>query len=213
MPASKLGIYNEALGHAQSHDTIETLAEVSAAKGTLDRFYDTAVEASLEATDWDFARRYLLLTGKISTDNPQVRWNFWYTMPSDVLRPWAMRHNLDEQSVQWQDGHHWEMFSDITNGLVIGTDIDEPILRYTSNTYISDLSNWPATFSNSVALRLAYMSVNQLSGANASDRSQLLSDWMLALESAHTARVGVPEPEAYAPNLMARFRPLGTQGL
>lgn len=208
---TQLGIYNEALGHAQSHDSVETLAEVSAAKGTLDRFWRTAVEASLEGSDWDFARRYLPLTGAISTPNPQNRWNFWFTQPADVLRPWSLRSARDEQSVQWMEGHKWERHTDAANGLVIATDIEEPILRYTSRTYITDLANWTATFGNAVAFRLAYMSVNQLAGARASVRAQLLQDWQVALESAHTARVGEPEQESWAPNLMARNRPLGTR--
>lgn len=84
MATSAVAIGNMALGHVASRVTIESFTEQSAEAGQVNLWYDISRLQTLEAFNWNFARRRQALALH-SDDPPLALWSFRYSVPSDVV--------------------------------------------------------------------------------------------------------------------------------
>lgn len=88
---SKVQIVNQALASIASRSTIADLNEGSTEAITALTFYDTALDATLRAAHWNFARAQILLTllgdaTKTPTPDPvPTPWVYEYAYPSDCV--------------------------------------------------------------------------------------------------------------------------------
>ena len=95
---SKTRIANMALSHVGAEHDIESLAEISTEADAVELWYDYSLQQALEAFDWSFARKRIVLTlhgDTISTTSNQPLagvWGFRYKYPNDCIVVRKMQH-------------------------------------------------------------------------------------------------------------------------
>lgn len=134
-----------ALSHVGARSIIESFDEESGEAKEINLWYDFARKQTLEAFDWNFARKRLALAGH--DDDPPDNWLFRYQYPADCLvarhivnpanqftaisstgRVWVTSHELQRQN----DAIPFEI--EQSNGTKsILTNLEEATLVYTFN--------------------------------------------------------------------------------
>lgn len=95
---SKTRIANMALSHVGAENDIESLSEVSVEAAAVELWYDYSLQQTLEAFDWSFARKRIVLTlhgDTISTtaNEPLAGvWGFRYKYPNDCVVVRKIQH-------------------------------------------------------------------------------------------------------------------------
>jgi hypothetical protein len=158
--ATKLALYNDAL-LALGQERLATTADAVSARYALDDAYDKALAWCLEQGYWNFAMRAVELTSTPSID-PAFGFTYAVTKPDDWVRSHSISasETFDPPLLQYND----------ENGLWY-VNVDPLFVRYVSNDtdYGLDLSLWPETFANYVALRLAVKTCKRITGTNPDD--------------------------------------------
>ena len=163
MPTSKLAVYNIALGHLGERK-LASLAENREPRRVLDDYWDATALYCLERGLWKFARRSALIDASTSI-TPQFGLTHAFEKPSDWIRTFVISDNerFDPPLLQYKD----------ENGLWYA-DTDPLYVEYVSRdpAFGLDLSLWPETFSDYVALRLAAQACPRIT--NSSTRLDIL---------------------------------------
>lgn len=95
---SKTRIANMALSHVGAENDIESLSEVTVEAAAVELWYDYSLQQTLEAFDWSFARKRVVLTlhGDVisTTANEPLAgvWGFRYKYPNDCVVVRKMQH-------------------------------------------------------------------------------------------------------------------------
>lgn len=146
--ASKLGVYNAALLHIGERK-LSSLSEAREPRRALDDVWDTTVAYCLEQGFWNFAMRTVQMDSSASVD-PAFGYQYAFTKPADWVRTYVVAsdealRNLLKGSEFNDEAGYWY------------ANIDPMWAKYVSNdtAYGMDLSLWPETFAEYVALRLA----------------------------------------------------------
>jgi hypothetical protein len=166
--ASKIDVFNMALGHIGISSTVADELERSPERVICSRYWDTCRDAlfSYKDMEWKFATNTVVLA---DLGDPPNGWAFRYRYPNDCINalgvvgatgrtePVEQRPKFD---VQYQ-----------ADGRVILTDMPEAVLRYTKR--VEEAERWPSSFVEAMAYRLASMIVMPLKN-DAGNRNNLL---------------------------------------
>lgn len=185
--ADKLEIYNLALGHLGERK-LASLSENREPRRVLDDFYDNAVAYCLERGFWNWAMRTVLLDSDPSYD-PPFGYTLAFTKPMDWVRTYVISDSdrLDPPLLRYIDeGGLWY------------ADCDPVYVRYVSNdsAWGMDLGQWPESFADYLAARLAVRTCKRISGANPSDDLKTEERRTLAVARSRDA---MDEPPGFPP--------------
>lgn len=157
MSASKLAIYNEALGHLGSRE-LASLTENRDPRRRLDQAWAPAILYTLEQAPWSFAIRSVQLEPTPSIE-PGFGYALAYEKPADWLK--TVKVAGDERFmcpvVRYTDesGYWW-------------TDADPLFVRFVSTdpAYGLDPSRWSPSFAAYLAIRLAQLACQRITGSS-----------------------------------------------
>lgn len=172
----KLGLYNLALHHLGER-RIMTLAENQETRRVLDHAWDGVNARCLEEGQWNFATRAVELTSNPSID-PSFGYEFAFTKPDDWVRTVGMSDGPDfgytTTDVLDENGFWW-------------SSLDPLFVRYVSSdaSFGGDISRWPQTYVDFVALELAFQCCKRITG-NGETKAQIEKD----LKKAKTSALG-----------------------
>src|SRR3990167_4602971 len=143
---TKLLLYNEALVHLGQRRLL-SLNDRLDARRALDDVWDSTIAYCLEQGFWNFAIRSALIDASTSV-TPSFGYTYAAAKPSDWIRTFevSVTGRLDQPLLQFNDeSGYWYC------------DYDPIYVRYISNdtAYGFDLSQWPKSYTNYVAHRLA----------------------------------------------------------
>lgn len=158
--SSKLALYNDAM-LILGQERLASLSEASAARYALDDTYAETLKFCLEQGFWNFAIRAVQVDSSSSV-TPTFGFRYAFTVPSDFIRLYAISA-AQELSPPLTDYAHETVYWYANN--------DPLFVSYVSNStaYGGDLSNWPATFADYVAHRLAVKTCKRITGSFPSD--------------------------------------------
>lgn len=162
--ASKLALYNEALGHLGERK-LSALSENREPRRVLDDYYDGTLNYCLARGFWNFAMRAVSMT-ESATITPQFGWTFAFEKPTDWIRTFMVSDNENFYPLLAR-------FNDEAS--VIYCDSSPLYFKYVSNdaSYGLNLSAWPETFTVYVGLRLAWMACRRVGQLSAEDKKAL----------------------------------------
>lgn len=147
--ATKLGLYNLALGHL-GEQLLTTETDPYSRRRELDNFYPLALSTCLEAGQWNFAARTVYATADATS--PSFGWQYQFTKPTDWVR--TMGVSTDEYLTNPLTRYEDEV------GVWLA-DVNPLYFRYVSNHATLGgglLTAWPATYEAYVAGKLAELS-------------------------------------------------------
>lgn len=185
--ATKLVLYNDAL-LALGQEKLASLEEASSARYALDDQYDKAVNYALEQGFWNFAMRSVELASMPSMA-PAFGYTYAVAKPDDWVRTLTFSSSetfnpplldLNDEAGVWY------------------VNVDPLFVRYVSDdpTYGLDLSLWPETFADYVALRLADKTCKRITGSYPGD--DMLKAEKRALAGARS-KDAMNEPPGFPP--------------
>lgn len=154
--ASKLEIYNMALGHIGERK-ISSLTEAREPRRALDDFYDAVVAGCLEEGFWNWSMRTIEQAASESYD-PEFGLTYAFEKPTDWVRTYLIStsERMDPPLLEYVDeGGLWY------------ADVDPLYIKFVSNgtTYGLDLSLWSQRFADYVAASLAVKSCKRVTGS------------------------------------------------
>jgi hypothetical protein len=157
---TKLTLYNAAI-RKLGHERLASLAEASTARYALDDAYDETLGYCLEQGFWNFAMRAVQIDRSASV-TPTFGYTHAFAKPADLIRLYAMSAE-DTLRAALTD------FVDEPNYWFANQ--DPLFVKYVSDdtAYGRDLSIWPVTFANYVALRLAAETCRRITGSAPSE--------------------------------------------
>lgn len=158
--ATKLTLYNSAI-RKLGHERLASLAEASAARYALDDAYDETFSFCLEQGFWNFALRAVQADSSISV-TPTFGYTFAFAKPEDFIR-------LHKMSAEETLRTPLRDYVDEPNFWY--ANVDPLFVKYVSSdsAYGADLSIWPATFAEFMALRLAVETCKRITGSAPSE--------------------------------------------
>lgn len=151
--ASKIDVFNMALGHIGVSSTINDELERSPERVICSRYWDTCRDALLayKSMPWSFANaleKLAMLPG-----DPPDGWGFRYRYPNDCIN--AIEIYADNVRATSNDRRSQFDVAYQADGRVILCDVREATLRYTKR--ITEVERWPAQFVEAMSFRLAAM--------------------------------------------------------
>jgi hypothetical protein len=155
MATDKLKIYNMALGHLLER-RLRSLSENREPRRVLDDYWDQEVAYCLERKMWNFIQRAVTIDASTSV-TPAFGFLYAFPLPDDWIRTKKISSvpTLDPPLLQMkEESGFWY------------TNITPIYVSYNSNNpqYGMDLSLWPASFIDYVALRLARKACGRIPG-------------------------------------------------
>lgn len=164
MATSKVQIGNLALANLGSKNTIESFTEESTEASLINTWYDHCRQFLLEAVDWNFARKRLILATS-SEDPPSGIWAYRYGYPSDCV---VAREIENSSGGTEGDAIPFEIeFEEVGDIKTILTDMQDATLIYTKN--ITDPSLFPSSFIHALAAFLAANMAFPLTGKTSTE--------------------------------------------
>lgn len=149
--ASRVDVYNMALGHCGNSSTIASDEERSPERVICARFWDTALDSLLswKSADWRFAQTSVLLA---DLGSPPTNWAYRYRYPNDCLRAMylvvpGLRNPPNNARPVFEVGYE-------DSARVILTDQPAAELRYIKR--ITAVERLPAPVVHALSLWLAY---------------------------------------------------------
>lgn len=188
--ASQLEITNMALSHIGARDRVASLVENSQEAVSASLWYGLSRQMSLEAYDWNFARKRVALTEDAAAP-PTGEWGWRFVYPSDCLKARQIQNPGVPYVPMTYDSHRFFVQPDAIPFMVelspdglrrtILVDLEEPDLIYTSD--VTDTTLFSPYFTMSLSYALAHNLCYKLTG------KQQLADRMfqLFLNSIRTA--------------------------
>ena len=150
--ASKVDVWNMALGHLGVTTTIASPTENTKERKTMSRYYDVALEATLRDRNWPFATKYKnpgLVTDFTADDDATLEWDYAYRYPTDCLFVRRVMGNGGRTSAVRVP---FRIVSDDT-GRLIYTDMEDAKIEYTAK--VTDPVKFPPDFMLALSERLA----------------------------------------------------------
>lgn len=193
--ASKIDVFNMALGHIGVSSTVADELERSPERVICTRYWDTCRDAlfSYKDMEWKFATATVVLA---DLGDPPLGWGFRYRYPNDCInahevmgetgrtQPVALRPKFD---VQYE-----------ADGRVILTDTPDAVLRYTKR--IEEVERWPSSFVEAMGYRLAGLIVMPLKN-DPGNRNNLLQLAEQFVQIAMCASLNEGEPDGPFPSI------------
>ncbi len=148
--ASKIDVYNMALSHIGSTETVADDMERSVERITCSRFWDTCRDAlfSYKDVEWKFATATVALA---SIGTPPDGWGYQYRYPNDCINALEILNGYSRSTPEALRVPFEVRYE--ANGRVIVCDMESAVLRYTKR--VEEVERWPAYFVEAMAARLA----------------------------------------------------------
>ena len=135
----------------------------------LNNYYETARDEVLKANDWNFAQKYRVLTPS-NRQNLHPKFMYMFDYPNDCLNARELYdHDGDDLKKEFQVSA-----DDICNK-VIYCNVENALLKYTRR--ITDEQFFDAEFSNALALYLAALTGQALTGSQQKADDALKKYW------------------------------------
>lgn len=146
MAASKLGLYNEALGHLMERK-LASLSEAREPRRVLDDYWDRVVGHCLGRHFWKWGKRVIQIDAS-TTIVPAFGWTYAFAIPTDWIRTYVV------SSVETFTPPLWDYAEETGYWYANFTPL---FVSYISNDpqYGMNIGKWPDFFADYVALRLA----------------------------------------------------------
>lgn len=148
--ASKIDIFNMALGHIGTTVTIADELEKTTERRTCSQYYDTVRDELLayKSTDWNFAMTSVALA---DIGNPPTNWQHRYRYPNDCIRAIAIivdgvRTPTQEQSIPFD-----VMYESAARSIVT----DQPNAQLLYITRLLEVERYPSPFVSALSFQLA----------------------------------------------------------
>lgn len=158
--ASKLELYNDAL-LILGERKLASLTEAREPRRALDDAYDKSLDYCLEQGFFNFAMRAVQIDSSASVV-PTFGYQYAFTKPTDFIRMYRQSANpqLDPPLLDIVDEPNYWF-----------ANIDPLYVKYVSDStaYGKDLSLWPETFADYVAMRLALKTCKRITGKEPDD--------------------------------------------
>lgn len=175
---SSTQIANMALSHVGARGTIESLNEQSVEALTCRIWYDLSRTTSLEAHDWSFAKKKVVLA--LDGDDPPIDWLYRYEYPADclvarqiVIPSGMVYYNFSRDGfrdyINSPDAYPFAVELNTLNMKTIVTDVPEATLHYTRN--VTDTSSYSSHFALTMSYSLASMIAFKLTGKMATKQA------------------------------------------
>lgn len=155
--ASKIDVFNMALGHVGISTTVADELERSPERVICTRYWDTCRDALFSYKDmpWNFAVTRVTLA---DIGDPPFGWGYRYRYPNDCINALGIvgatgRVEPPEARVKFEVQYE-------ADGRVILTDVEEAVLVYVKR--INEVERWPSAFVEAMAYRLASMIIMPL---------------------------------------------------
>lgn len=148
MTASKVDVSNMALNHCGVDVSIESMTELSKAARVCNRWYDHARKEALEAFNWGFARKRLVVAEH--GEDPPDTWAYRYQYPADCLVVRELQNPVSRTSDPVP--YEIEIAPDSTKSILC--DLEDPIIVYTYD--LEDLGMFSTHFISTLAYLLAH---------------------------------------------------------
>jgi hypothetical protein len=166
--ASKIDVYNMALGHIGVSSTVADELERSPERVICSRYWDTCRDAlfSYRSMEWRFATATVALADIGGAPNG---WEFRYRYPNDCVDAQGIigpSGRVEAVEIRPKFKVQYE-----ADGRVILSDYPEAVLLYTKR--VEEVERWPSYFVEAMAYRLASMIVMPLKN-DAGNRNNLL---------------------------------------
>lgn len=199
MAITDVTIANMALSNLGNNYFITALNEGTPEADQLNLWYDTALDATLSAYDWNFARKLATLSAHADTA-PTTVWAYRYTYPTDCVKVKYLVNPLGKEA----DPVPYEfMMSDDDSEKTIVTDLADAEVVYTVRIVDEDL--YTPYFIDALSLMLAAQVAIALTGKKTVKESLLL-DWQrsLTLASTFDANEKMPQKPREAEHIRGR---------
>lgn len=146
MAATKLGLYNEALGHLMER-RLSSLSEAREPRRVLDDYWDRVVGHCLGRHFWKWAKRVVSVDASTIV-TPQFGWQYAFDLPTDWIRTYQVSAEETFTPPLWDYAEEAGFIFASYTPLFVSYISNDP-------TYGMDMGKWPDFFSDYVALRLA----------------------------------------------------------
>lgn len=184
---SKLTLYNDALMWLGERK-LASLSEAREPRRALDDAYTVTLRYCLEQGFWNFAIRSVQADSSASVV-PTFGYQYAFTKPNDFVRTYQVADNetFTPQLLTFVDEPNFWY-----------ANCDPLYIRYISDdvNYGGDLSLWPASFADWVALRMAVKTCKKITGADPDDK--LIRGEKRALADARS-KDAMNEPPGFMP--------------
>lgn len=185
--ASKLALYNDAL-LALGQERLSALTDVGVGRYALDDAYDKELRWCLARGFWNFAMRSVLINSDAGIA-PAFGYEYAFGKPDDFVRLYGLsaEETMQNPLLDFVDeAGYWFAHVDPLYGKYVSSHAN----------YGGDLSLWPETYADFVALRLACKTAKRITGSEPSD--ELKSDLKRALATAGSVDA-MDEPPKFPP--------------
>lgn len=193
--ASKIDVYNLALGHIGTSTTVSDDTERSPERVICARYWETCRDALLSYKDmrWGFATAQEPLS---DIGNPPSGWAYRYRYPNDCINALGIVEATGRTELQEALAPFIVAYE--AAGRVILTDAPQAVLSYTKR--IDEVERWPAYFVEAMAYRLASMIVMPLK-SDAGMRNDLIALAEQFAQIAMAASLNEGEPDPLRPSI------------
>jgi hypothetical protein len=157
--ASKVEIWNMALGHLGQEEEVQDEAEDTSYANLCRRYWDDVLDEAFEDVNLPEARVRKVLA--LVENDPTDEWAFSYEYPSDCAYP---RRILSARRDTIESRIPFQIVNDRDSGTLIYTDMEDAVLEYTLNETATAV--YPASFRLMLSYKLAYMIAPKLTSGN-----------------------------------------------
>lgn len=212
--ASKLEIYNLALGNIGNSYEVGSLTEDSNERRVCARFFDLIHDMVLAECPWPFALKTSALS--VSSDAAPPGWEYRYDYPADCAKAWlvvdegGVRDSLVNvftdfisQDFRRADIIPFELAHGADQTSVI-CDLEEAYLIYCSNTV--SISRYSAYLVNAISWGLAFYIAGPLGSIPLNERQGYFQNFQFALgeAKAHAFNESKQDANTSTPSIIAR---------
>lgn len=187
--SSKLELFNDALLHL-GEAKLAALTEDNTARRALDDAYDVTVKYCLEQGFWNFAVRAIQIDSSASI-TPTFGYTYAFSKPSD----WIRTH-----TVSTSEDMKFPLMDFVDEPNLWFAHSDPLYIKYVSNatSYGMDLSIWPATFANYVAIRLAMRTCKRITNSSEGVKDLIMIERRAKADA--QSKDAMNEPPGYPPS-------------
>ncbi len=197
MTISKTSIFKMACLHIKQKP-INDPDEATIPAQYLSIFWDLALEATLQAHDWDFAHRRLTLA--VHDDDPPDDWGYRYDFPADCIQPLSIAKEI--RAHRSPIAFKVELSVDASEKTIL-TDQEDAILEYTRR--VTNPAIFTAQFAEALSYRLAaYVALSVAGKADYEQKCLQAFAQSIRLASMFDARAGQSDEEPDSEFVTAR---------
>lgn len=199
---SRVTIFNMAVSRCGVKSGIEDPDETSPEADVCRTWYTPALQETLEAYNWGFARTSEALSTHEEAA-PTNRYAYRYALPATCVAPRYIENTLAGNQPPIPYALENVIDDDGNDEITLVTDQEDAVLIFTK--LLTNLASWSMHATNTLSVRLGYFIAYELTGKTSiQDRLEKRFDQMILLAPAKDAQAEVPKEEYEAETLSVR---------